>query len=349
MTYHKVLAGLIVVLVLCLALVACGSEPAPEAASEAVDEPVEEAPAAEAEVPTATPEPTPEPTEEMPIPAGASNADWEPVEGELNGLPMVYVPAGCFMMGSTEEQIAAAIEAHIKSREGAPFPCESEVLEAEGPQNEVCLEAFWIGQTEVTNSQYAACVEAGACAPPADRTYFDNPDYADHPVIQVSWQEAVNYAEWLGAMLPTEAQWEYAARGPEAWVYPWGDEFERERLNYCDVNCDIYWWADPDYDDGYALTAPVGTYPGGASWVGAVDMAGNVWEWTASLYRDYPYDAGDGREDPEAAGVRVLRGGAFDVSAVDMRTALRFGLETDDVCRGYGFRVAALLSAIELP
>ncbi|MBN1313113.1 MAG: formylglycine-generating enzyme family protein [Anaerolineae bacterium] len=278
-----------------------------------------------------------------------TNAGWQPIVGELGGLPMVYVPAGCFLMGSTEEQIAAAMEACPELYSGAPFACDASGYQAEGPQREVCLDAFWIGQTEITNSQYAACVDAGACAPPADRTYFDNPEYADHPAVQIAWPDAVSYAAWIGGSLPTEAQWEYAARGPDGWVYPWGDTFEKDRLNYCDVNCDVYFWVDATYDDGYALTAPVGTYPNGASWVGALDVSGNAWEWVSSIFKDYPYDAADGREDSNAAGDHVLRGGAFDLSYLDVRSAFRYRLPSEGVCRGYGFRVAAAADAVAGP
>jgi len=289
--------------------------------------------------------------EQAPTPTAEpiTNASWQPVAGDLGGLQMVYVPGGCFTMGSSEEQIAVAMEECPALYSGAPFDCDPAMYQFEGPQHEVCLDAFWIGQMEITNSQYAACVDAGPCAPPADRTYFDNPEYADHPVIEVAWADAMSYAAWVGGSLPTEAQWEYAARGPDGWVYPWGDTFEKDRLNYCDVKCDVYFWADATYDDGYGLTAPVGTYPNGASWVGALDMSGNAWEWVSSIFKDYPYDAADGREDPNAAGDHVLRGGAFDISYLDVRSAFRYRLPSEGVCRGYGFRIAATADAVAGP
>jgi len=296
--------------------------------------------------PSTEPSATAPPTEPIYTPDVFGNADWQPVAGELNGLSMVYVPGGCFTMGSSEAQIAAATEACGELYSGAPFPCDPSFYQTESPQHEVCSEAFWIGSTEVTNSQYAVCVEAGACSPPVDRTTFDDPAYADYPVIQVKWADAMAYAEWVGGRLPTEAEWEYAARGPDGWQYPWGDTFEQDRLNYCDVNCDVYFWADSTYDDGYALTAPVGSYPEGASWVGALDMSGNAWEWVSSLYKEYPYDPSDGREDPGATGDRVLRGGAFDLSYLDVRPAFRYVLPADGSCRGYGFRVAADAEAV---
>jgi len=296
-------------------------------------------------------EPAPEEATEEAIPglptAGLSNAGWTPASGELNGLPMVFVPAGCFKMGSPEAHVEQVAQECNALYEAAPFPCQTSLYQAEMPQHEVCIdEPFWIGQTEVTNAQYAACVEAGACAPPVDRTAYDDPANAEHPVIQVTWPDAMAYAQWIGGTLPSEAQWEYSARGPEGWIYPWGDNFEQDKLNYCDVNCDVYFWVDASYDDGYGYTAPVGTYPGGASWVGALDMSGNVWEWVGSVYRPYPYDAADGRDDPAAEGDHVLRGGAYDLSAIDLRPAFRYVLPPDGSCRGYGFRVAAEEGAV---
>jgi formylglycine-generating enzyme required for sulfatase activity len=199
------------------------------------------------------PTPVPGPTAHAPFTAGESNAAWTPVLQEKNGLPVVSVPAGCFTMGST-------------SGEGD-----------EVPVHDTCLDGYWIGQTEVTNAQYRACVDAEVCVPPGDRTWFDDPIYADYPVLYVTWDDAAAYAAWVGGNLPTEAQWEYAARGPEAWTYPWGNGFDGTRLNFCDTNCDQE-WRSSDYNDGFAQTSPVGSLGGGASWVGALDMAGNVWE-----------------------------------------------------------------------
>jgi formylglycine-generating enzyme required for sulfatase activity len=238
--------------------------------------------AGETVTPTVTPSGTP-----VFMPAGSSNAGWTPVIREKNKIPMAYVPAGCFLMGSEAGD------------------------EDERPIHDICLPAFWIGQTEVTNAQYAACVNAGHCQPPLDPAAFEDPAFGDHPVVSITWHQAARFAAWLGCSLPAETQWEYAARGPESWQYPWGNGFEGTRLNFCDVNC-VYDWRDPDQNDGHTGTAPAGSYPEGAAWVGALDMSGNVWEWVSTIYRTYPYVAVDGREDfGDTLNARVVRGGSY--------------------------------------
>lgn len=133
---------------------------------------------------------------------------------------------------------------------------------------------------------------------------------ADHPVVGVNWYNAVAYCQWAGARLPTKAEWEYAARGPEGRVFPWGDTFDGTRLNFCDANCE-YDWNTAEYDDGYRYTAPVGTCADGVSWCGALDMAGNVWEWVADWYGPYPSGGQVNPTGPSSGESRVLRGGSF--------------------------------------
>lgn len=176
---------------------------------------------------------------------------------------MVYIPTGRFMMGSDP---AADEDAWID----------------ELPQHEVTLDGFWIDQTEVTNEQYNRCIAAGKC----DRSeYWNNEAYNtdDQPVVIVSWFDAEIYCAWTGGQLPSEAAWEYSARGDARRLYPWGRDFDGEIVNFCDTNCNFD-WKDDGYDDGFELTAPVGSYPDGASWAGAYDMAGNVWEWIGDWY-----------------------------------------------------------------
>jgi formylglycine-generating enzyme required for sulfatase activity len=140
-------------------------------------------------------------------------------------------------------------------------------------------------------------VEAGSCNAPTtcswgEPTYNDS-DKSNHPVVCVDWHGAKAYCEWAGGRLPTEAEWEKAARGPDGQKYPWGDELDGSLANFCDTNCPDD-WKNEGYNDGYGLTAPVGSYPGGASFYGVHDLGGNVWEWTGSEYKPYPYDAGMG-------------------------------------------------------
>ncbi len=267
--------------------------------------------------PTTTPTPMPTPTDTPWLQDGATQTRSQ------DDMTMVYVPAGEFLMGSAEDDSAAAAD--------------------EKPQHKVYLDAFWIDQTEVSNAQYRACVEAGGCQAPTtcnwgEPTYSDG-SKSDHPVVCVNWYNATAYCTWAGARLPTEAEWEKAARGTDGRIYPWGYIFDGARLNFCDRNCE-YSWQDADVDDGYAQAAPVGSYPAGASPYGALDMAGNVWECTSSLYKPYPYDPADGREDATAGGVRVVRGGSWYHYERDARAALRSDYDPSYALDLLGFRCA---------
>jgi len=236
-----------------------------------------------------------------------------------DGMLMVHVPGGTFQMGSAEGDPDAEVD--------------------EFPQHPVTLDGFWIDHHEVTNTQYRQCAEAGACqAPPEACDYggFDQAHRADHPVLCVDWYGAAAYCEWAGARLPTEAEWEYAARGPERRIYPWGNTFDGRYLNSCDINCPAD-WKDGSYDDGYAMTAPVGRNQFGASWCGALDMAGNVWEWVADRYGSYS-DAGQVNPVGPATGDGLVRGGGWGSMPSSFRTAQRHEhapeLSDDDI----GFR-----------
>jgi formylglycine-generating enzyme required for sulfatase activity len=133
----------------------------------------------------------------------------------------------------------------------------------------------------VINNQYQKCVQDGVCGESECQVGSD-----DYPVVCVTWEHAAAYCQWAGGRLPTEAEWEYAARGPERSRFPWGNDFTGTYLNYCDKNCTLD-KRDEEFDDGYAQSAPVGSYPQGVSWVGALDLAGNVWEMVADWNSEY--------------------------------------------------------------
>ena len=258
-----------------------------------------------------------------------------------DGMVMVYVPAGEFEMGSDDDDVDHALQLCNEYYDD----CEREWFEDEQPAHTVALDSFWIDQTEVTNGQYERCVEAGACDPPQESgswmrdSYYGNSSYDDYPVIYVSWLQADAYCEWAEARLPTEAEWEYAARGPEGQVFLWGDEFDGTRLNYCDANCGAD-HADKRVDDGYADTAPVGSYLGGASWCDAQDLAGNVWEWVADWKGDYPSGRQVNPTGPSSGDYRVLRGGSWLFAADYARSAYRFGFFPGGAYGDIGFRCA---------
>jgi formylglycine-generating enzyme required for sulfatase activity/tRNA A-37 threonylcarbamoyl transferase component Bud32 len=239
----------------------------------------------------------------------------EPPSSPGAGCPasMVAVPAGRFAMGSPEGVGDAD----------------------EHPRHQVTLPAYCIDRTEVTVMAYAVCVAAGACsAPPrtvkwsayspqnASRygAWCNGSDRPGHPINCIDWDAAAAYCAWRGARLPTEAEWEYAARGGDDRVYPWGDEPpSATRLDLCGTECaamarralDEDWTPMYDADDGWGTTAPVGSYPAGASRSGALDMAGNVWEWTSDWYGPYAPAA---QADPQGAASgtsRVSRGAGW--------------------------------------
>jgi len=253
-------------------------------------------------VPTDTPAPTSTPT----LGLGST------LTRERDGAVMLYVPGGTFQMGSTEGE------------------------SDEQPVHAVTLDDFWIDQYEVSNAQYRQCVTAGACETPS---FWDDADFNgdDQPVVGVSWYDAQAYCEWVGARLPTEAEWEYAARGPEGNTYPWGDTFDGQRLNFCDVNCSDDWRVT-DYDDGYAKTAPVGSFETGKSWCRVHDMAGNVWEWVADWYGDYPSQAQTNPTGPETGDYKVLRGGGWYTQSYLVRSAVRIDITPTLRDVGFGFR-----------
>lgn len=215
---------------------------------------------------------------------------------------MIAIPAGAFTMGS------------------GTGPADAR------PAHKVDLPAFSVDKLPVTNAQFAAFLNAvGPVNSKGERLFdFDDNDarihqrggkwaadrgFEDHPVVEVSWIGAHDYCAWMGKRLPTEAEWEKAARGTDGRKYPWGD-------------------SPPDktraqFNARYNQTAPVDSFPAGASPYGVLDMAGNGWEWVGSAYRPYPYDSSDGREDLNPGPVRGTRGGGHDSPPEELTTTQR--------------------------
>jgi formylglycine-generating enzyme required for sulfatase activity len=258
---------------------------------------------------------------------------------KIDGAEMVLIPAGEFLMGTSEEELAAWLKAHPDATR--------EWFSHEMPQHKVYLDAYYMYKHPVTVAQYRMFCEATGRAMPLAPVW----KWQDtHPIVYVTWDDAQAYAAWAGASLPTEAQWEKAARGTDGRIYPWGNEWDASK-----AQCSKERLGDA------GRTAPVGSFPAGASPYGALDMAGNVWEWCADWYgREYytnaparnppgPTEAQatlldlpvikDGRLVWEKGKPRVLRGGSWsDTNPVNFRAANRFFYNPTNRNYNYGFR-----------
>lgn len=232
---------------------------------------------------------------------GATNERVSPVDG----MPQVYIPDGTFRMGGMDARSATD----------------------EMPAHEVTLHAFWMDQLEVTNAMYLLCVKSGPCKPPQTfkslrRTdYFNNPDFKDYPVVYVTWGQAKTYCEWAQRRLPSEAEWERAARGDDWRTFPWGeDKADGLRVNFNMLVGD---------------TSRVGTYALGASPFGVLDMAGNVAEWTNDFY-SYDYSLVSEITNPTGPATssslrRVVRGGSLGDAEINIRVPKRSSVLGSDL------------------
>ena len=217
----------------------------------------------------------------------------------FNTAEEILIPAGSFQMGCDSSNPAES--------------CNGD----EQPLHTVMLDAYSIDKYEVTNARYKACVDAGGCEPPQEASsytravYFGNPEFADYPVIQVNWHQASAFCAWEGKRLPTEAEWEKAARGTDGRIYPWGDQAPTQEL--------------ANFDGNVGDTTPVGSYPAGASPYGVMDMAGNVWEWVNDWYDGsyYSQSPSENPQGPASGEYRVLRGGSWDSYVFSVRSASR--------------------------
>jgi formylglycine-generating enzyme required for sulfatase activity len=259
--------------------------------------------------------------------AGCSPKEKPPADANLGDtwlrptdhMVMVFLPGGVFQMGSNKTEI----NSYIELCEHEWGDCEQSLFVNSSPQHSVELDAFWIDHTEVTNEQFATFLnkrgnQRGGGVPwlvvedhhcmieKLENQFQPKSGYADHPVTHVSWYGAVAYCKWAGGQLPTEAQWEYAAKGPEGYIYPWGNEFDCTRDNFDDASVGC---------DGYPATSPVDAFPSGKSWSGALGMTGNVYEWVADRYNAdyYAYSPSKNPPGPNKGEHRVVRGGTWNL------------------------------------
>lgn len=256
-------------------------------------------------------------------------------EKTLSTIEWISIPEGEFLMGSTKAQADTAYtDAKLRSS-----LLEKHTFDAETPQHTVYLSAFQISRYEITNAQYRAFTNATGRPSPRGHNGEDTWKTEDfngdkQPVVGVTWFDAQAFAEWIGGSLPTEAQWERAARGTQARMYPWGNEPPKARQH-------------ANFARRYNKTTPVGQFLEGYSPNGIADLAGNVWEWCLDEYDPalYSQDSNKTRRNPlnlrfrDVLRARVIRGGAWDVGSAFLRSSLRFKYYPLDSTHTIGFRV----------
>lgn len=233
---------------------------------------------------------------------------------------MVYVPAGEFLMGTSDADIERFKEI-FPLRDIARF-------DNERPQRTVFVDAFYIDKYEVTNKQYKRFLAETGYVP---KQYLDYPPHntPDFPAAVLAWEDAVAYVNWAGKRLPTEAEWEKAARGTDGRFWPWGNEWDGTKLSGNDGT---------GLKDGYKETAPIGQFPQGASPYGAHDMAGNLWEWVSDWYDPNYYRTSPPNinpKGPDAGDGHVLKGGGWAENLDFTRCANRQGGNPGSLLRGF--------------
>ena len=269
----------------------------------------------------------------------------------------VIVPAGRFQMGASADELEQARTMCAEElRSGGALRLELSPrcqgrFEGESPAAPVYLRRFAIDRLEVTVAQHGACVRAGACRSIPGVTAMEA---STLPIERASFDDAQDYCRWRGGRLPSEAEWEKAARGTGARSWPWGADWRDRRANHGRAELlgpsggrpggdgDSDGDQTVDDQDGYAGAAPVGSFPAGASPFGALDLAGNVWEWTSGYFSREP-PQGRGRFQPlgaSAGSERTVRGGSYRSPPSDLRVTRRLGLHPSERLPGVGFRCA---------
>lgn len=264
---------------------------------------------------------------------------------QVDGAELIWIPGATYTLGTPARDVRQVV---LFARNWLKEATEEE-FSNEVPQHSILLKGFWMYRHEVTNKQFAKFVEDTWYRPECgDRWRYaaepaDNSAQPDHPVVGITWHDAMAYAKWAGGRLPTEAEWEAAARGSDARAFPWGNDWDPSRCNYAGKSTAFPWSEKGTAaDDRFIGTAPVGSFPSGASPFGALDMSGNVAEWCSTVLRPYPYAPDAAREDTRPGQLRVVRGGSWRDSPALLRCAHRRAF-AEDGARGsqayIGFRV----------
>ena len=237
----------------------------------------------------------------------------------IDGMTIIFIPSGTFEMGLDAHQSSSLCQI-------LGSDCSPDQFADEAPVHLVELESFWIYQTEVTNAQYRHCVEDEMCPSPAILEFFHDPIFEDHPVVYVDWYSAESYCKYSGGRLPSEAEWEKAARGKDGRLFPWGEDAVcgKSNLKGCTQG----------------LTTPVGAFPEGASPYGVLDMAGNVTEWVADWYSEEYYQVSPpfNPTGPSEGEMRVARGGSWKNPFLGVRSTNRTANYPEVFSTGVGFR-----------